>query len=74
MPVLKYTVSEYTFNRTFLLVSLVIINYFTHINIFSCGLLLQLNDNSWVRVFFSPHEFYRSKIKNCKNHKKFILF
>jgi len=74
MPALKYTVSEYTFNRTFLLVSLVIINYFTHINIFSCGLLLQLNDNSWVRVFFSPHEFYSSKIKNCKNHKKFILF
>ena len=46
MPALKYTVSEYTFNRTFVFVSLVIINYFTHINIFSCGLLLQVNGNN----------------------------
>ena len=73
MPALKYTVSEYTFNRTFLLVSLVIINYFTHINIFSCGLLLQLNDNNWVRVFFSPHEFYIGFDHPSPTHGRGIL-
>ena len=73
MPALKYVVAEYTFKRTFVFVSSVLINYFTHVDIPSCGLLLQLNDNNWVRVFFYPHEFYIDFYHPSPTHGRGIL-